>query len=55
MHFKDQESEEQFKKFILEIAAIFEENCLPLIEKEADVEKALFFAIDYCLDQRKHR
>lgn len=36
--------------FIKDVAAIFEENCLPLINSEKDLEKGLLFAIDYCLD-----
>jgi len=41
------------KEFISHIAAIFEENLLPFIESEREVEEAILFAIDYCLD--KHR
>ena len=52
MEFKDQQSKEEFIKFIQCIAVIFEENCLPLIKNEADIDKALHFAIDYCLDKR---
>ncbi len=36
--------------FIREVAAIFEENCLPLIKSEKDLEKGLLIAINYCLD-----
>jgi len=36
--------------FIKDVAAIFEENCLPLITSEKDLEKGLLIAIDYCLD-----
>ncbi len=36
--------------FIINVAAIFEENCLPLIKSEKDLEKGLLIAIDYCLD-----
>ena len=36
--------------FIKDVAAIFEENCLPLSRSEKDLEKGFTLAIDYCLD-----
>jgi hypothetical protein len=46
------DNEQQKKDFIAFVAAILEENCLPLVESEAEVEKAILFAIDYCLDKK---
>lgn len=36
--------------FILQVAAIFEENCLHLIQKPSDIERNLIFSANYCLD-----
>ena len=38
-------------EFIPQVAAIFEENCLPLINAEDQVELAILIATDYCLEK----
>ncbi|MCH9621872.1 MAG: hypothetical protein S4CHLAM20_13030 [Chlamydiia bacterium] len=51
MSFDDAEK----KDFIANIAAIFEENLLPFVESEKEIEEAILFAIDYCLDKKREQ
>lgn len=36
--------------FLMQVAAIFEENCLPLIDDASLIEKSLVISSNYCLD-----
>ena len=41
---------ENIEIFILQVAAIFEENCLHQIKTSTDIEKGMLLATNYCLD-----